>query len=505
VRFDRRPARALGVAGFLLVTVEAMPARAVNITVRAKNPVQRITGFGASSAWTAPSLASSDADLLFTRDAGINLTLLRVRIAPPALPPPDGACTTAEVATAQAALARGATVWATPWSPPPFWKSNDSLNNGGTLLPEHADDWANCLAGFVAAMAALRPPVPIAYLSAQNEPTTGDATINYESCLYTPPTLADFIANHLSPALAAAGLTTPIMAPETEGWGASEMTLFTKAILASPKAAAAIGVYASHSYSGTPSPMTTLAAGQGLWETEWYDKEDATADPGIGSALRLALQMTSDLVNGNVNAWLYWWIMPQSPDNGALWDLASRLPAKRLYAMGNFSRFVLPGYLRVPATTSAPNPDVTASAYVDPASTQVVVVAINESTSPVPQTFLFDGVATGSWMSWVTSATENSTSAGAPVDGGADPSALTATLEAQSITTFVGAITGPGPALPQQDSASLTPAGDGGGGCACSAAPGRSANDAEVGGMALAAVVGAGFRRRASRRARARA
>jgi glucuronoarabinoxylan endo-1,4-beta-xylanase len=487
-----------------MVTAHSVPALAVDITVRAKNPAQRIRGFGASSAWTATDLSSSDADLLFTRDAGINLTLLRVRIAPPALPPPDGACTTAEVATAQAAVARGATVWATPWSPPPFWKSNDSLNNGGTLLPEHADDWARCLAGFVASMAALQPPVPIAYVSAQNEPTTGDATIDYESCLYLPSALADFIGNHLAPAIAAADLTTPIMAPETEGWGASGMTPFTEAILASPSAKAAIGVYASHSYSGAPAPMT-LAAGQELWETEWYDKQDATADPGIGSALRLALQMTSDLVDGNVNAWLYWWIKPQSPDNGALWDLASHLPAKRLYAMGNFSRFVLPGYLRVPATTSAPNPNVTASAYVDPASTQVVVVAINESASPVPQTFLFDGVATGSWMSWVTSATENSTSAGAAVAAGSDPSALTATLEAQSITTFVGAITGPGPALPQQDSASLYPAGDGGGGCACTAAGTQGANDAGLAGVTLAAVIAAGLGRRAGRRARARA
>jgi glucuronoarabinoxylan endo-1,4-beta-xylanase len=505
VRFERpSAARALGAVALLLVTTESASTLAADVTVRAINVQQRITGFGASSAWTATNLTSSEADLLFT-PAGINLTLLRVRIAPPSVPPPAGGCTTLEVATAQAAFARGATVWATPWSPPPFWKSNGSVDYGGTLLPEHADDWASCLAGFVSYMAS--QGVPIAYLSAQNEPTVGN--VDYDSCVYTPQTLADFISNNLAPAITAAGLTTPIVAPETEGWGTDQMTTFSAAILASAAAVANVGVFATHSYVGSPAPMD-LPTGKELWQTEWYDKQNpgVPADPGIASALRVAVTMHAALVNANVSAWLYWWIKPQTADNGALWDATTKAPSKRLYAMGNFSRFVLPGFLRVQATTSAPNPDISVSAYTDPLAKQVVVVAINESPSAVSQTFLFDSIATGSWMSWVTSATENSTSPGTPVDGGANPGRLTYTLEGQSITTLVGAITGPGPALAPDTAATLNPPSQGGSGCACSSAQDRQdGRDGTRGmeGAALAAIVAMGsgaLRRRARARAR---
>ncbi len=386
------------------------------------------------------------------------------------------------------------TVWATPWSPPPFWKSNDSLDYGGTLLPANADDWANCLAGFVSAMAA--QGVPIAYLSAQNEPTVG--TVNYESCVYTPATLEDFIGNHLAPALTRAGLTTPIMAPETEGWGNGQMSSFAAAILGSQAATNLVGVFATHAYSGTPAPLP-LPAGKELWETEWYDM--APLDPGIGSALTLAVEMHNDLVTASVNAWLYWWIYPASKDNGALWDMQSGAPAKRLYALGNFSRFILPGYSRILVTTSAPNPNIEVSAYTDPLTSQIVIVAINQNMTATSQNFLFDSVATGSWMSYVTSATENSVSPGNPVPSGADPSEINYLLEAQSITTLVGSVTGPGPALPLPTAANLNPAAPPGGGCACSELRGGGT----PGGDALAALAGMvalSIARRASGRGR---
>jgi glucuronoarabinoxylan endo-1,4-beta-xylanase len=467
VRTSRLLARVFGASACLFAVTESASALAVDVTVRPKNLQQTITGFGASSAWTAAEMRSdSDADLLFTRDSGIGLTLLRVRIAPPASPPPGGACSTLEVVTAQQAVARGVTVWATPWSPPPFWKSNDSLDYGGSLLAANADDWANCLAGFVSYMQSQN--VPIAFLSAQNEPTVG--TVNYDSCVYTPAQLTDFIANHLAPALTRAGLTTPIMAPETQGWGNGQMTSFTAAILANPAATSAVGVFATHSYSGAASPLP-LPAGKNLWETEWYDQAP-TADPGMVDAITTAMRIQNDLVNGNVSAWMYWWIYPASPDNGGLFDMASRGPAKRLYALGNFSRFVLPGYSRILATTTAPTPGIAASAYVDPAASQIVIVAINSNTTAASQNFVFDSVATGSWTAYVTSATENSVSAGNPVASGADPSALTVSLEAQSVTTLVGSITGPGPMIPMQE-VSLNPPATDAGACACSEVKGR--------------------------------
>src|SRR6516164_8960312 len=70
-----------------------------SVDVDTTQTLQAIDGFGASSAWTAGNMADSRADELFSPTAGIGLSLLRVRIAP------DG--TTAELATAQLAAARG--------------------------------------------------------------------------------------------------------------------------------------------------------------------------------------------------------------------------------------------------------------------------------------------------------------------------------------------------------------------------------------------------------------
>lgn len=102
---------------------------------------QRIDGFGAAAAWTAPNISNTLADTFFSADKGVGLSLVRLRIAP------DG--TTLETTTAQRAIARGATVWASAWSPPAAWKTNNDTKNGGSLLPSHYQDWANTLVNFV--------------------------------------------------------------------------------------------------------------------------------------------------------------------------------------------------------------------------------------------------------------------------------------------------------------------------------------------------------------------
>jgi glucuronoarabinoxylan endo-1,4-beta-xylanase len=420
------------VAVWLFILGSTLPKRvaAADAVVRPTRVDQRITGFGASSAWTAPSLSDADADLLFSTDSGIGLSLLRVRIAP------DGSC--AEVSTAQQAQARGAQVWATPWSPPAAWKSNDNVNEGGTLLPEHADDWANSLVGFVSMMQA--QGVTITGLSAQNEPTM---MVSYESCEYTAPALADFTANHLRPALDAAGSSVPIVAPETVGW--TDLPTFSSAILTDPNAAAAVGIFATHAYNGAPFDSADITeAGKELWQTEVYDK--GPVDAGIGSALFVALSINAALVRGNVSAWHYWWIKPDGaslPDNSALWDQVSGLPAKRLYALGNFSRFVRPGFYRVEVPLS-PTPGLSLSAFTDPSSKALVVVAVNQTGSTLSQRFLFDGVSTGSWQTWVTSADSNLTAGAAIADG----ASVSYAFAPESVTTLQGLITGVGPAIP---------------------------------------------------------
>jgi glucuronoarabinoxylan endo-1,4-beta-xylanase len=387
---------------------------------------QRIDGFGASSAWTANNLSDALADQFFSPDVGIGLSLLRVQIKPTG--------NTLEIGTAQKAVARGVKVWGAPWSPPAEWKDNGSTTNGGHLLDEHRQDWANRLAAFATSMAA--QGVPLVAISAQNEPNFKE---KWDTCLYDPAQLVTFVRDFLGPALAAAGSNVPVMAPETQGW--DQFRRYADPLMADTAAVGMLGPVAMHHYAGTPSDYEPAkAAGKVLWETEVSDDKmmpQPVLDPTIASGVRVAQMIHENLVNGGVSAFHYWWLMPGSGDgNGALTANGALLP--RAWAMGNWSRFVRPGFVRV-AVTPKPQDDVYVSAFKDPAGTRVVVVALNNSPSNArSQDFTIAGGTVTQLVPWMT-ATGMNLVAQPPVsvvDG-----AFTYTLPAQSVTTFVGDVT----------------------------------------------------------------
>jgi glucuronoarabinoxylan endo-1,4-beta-xylanase len=102
--------------------------------------------------------------------------------------------------------------------------------------------------------------------------------------------------------------------------------------------------------------------------------------------------------------------------------------------MGNWSRFVRPGAVRVAADATA-QAYVSVTAFIDPASGQVAVVAINKAAYELEQSFTIAGGAVDAVTPWLTSdsAALQSQPALPVVDGG-----FTATLPARSVTTFVG-------------------------------------------------------------------
>ena len=384
---------------------------------------QRIDGFGASSAWTATNLSDALSDQFFSPETGIGLSLLRVQIKP------DGS--TAELATAKKAVARGAKVWGAPWSPPGEWKTNGITTNGGSLLDEHRQDWANRLAGFATSMAG--QGIPLVAISAQNEP---NYTATWDTCRYTPAQMVTFIRDFLGPALAAAGQNVPVMAPETQGWDG--FGSFATPLMADSVATGMIGPLAMHYYAGKPYDFAPAkAAGKVLWETEVSDdKVDKSLDTTIDSGLRVATMIHDNLVSGGVSAFHYWWLMPGSGDgNGALTANGALLP--RAWVMGNWSRFVRPGFVRVSATPKSQD-YVFVTAFVDPAGTRVVVVAINQLPDGLSQDFTIAGGTVAQLTPWTTATGKNlqAQPAVSVADG-----AFTYTLPGYSVTTFVGDVT----------------------------------------------------------------
>jgi glucuronoarabinoxylan endo-1,4-beta-xylanase len=388
-----------------------------DVTVNLSDERQRISGFGASTAWGS-TMSPGDADLLWSTTNGAGLSLHRIRIAP------DG--TTSETNIARLAQARGAKVWASPWSPSASFKSNGNVVMG-TLT--NGQRWAETLARFVTTMKS--SGVDIHAVSAQNEP---DANVNYESCSYSGAQLASFIGDFMGPAVSATGAR--IMAPESQNW--CGFLGLADPIMNDAKASQYVSIVATHEYGCADASHVVpyakgIAAGKEFWQTEIYDTHPGE-DPGMGSALRVHGLIHDALTKADMNAWHYWWVYPATNDNGALWDKGTSAPSKRLWVMGNFSRFVRPGFRRITTTGGAPN-GVLLSAYRDPDSGTVVVVAANTNGSATPLSLFVPGSAACSYTPWVTSASDSlAPRAAVAVASGR----LGFTLPAQSVTTLVG-------------------------------------------------------------------
>ncbi|MBM7704541.1 glycoside hydrolase family 30 protein [Metabacillus iocasae] len=87
-----------------------------------------------------------------------------------------------------------------PWSPPPWMKDTNEMNNGGKLLPEYRLAWAEYYAKYIEAME--EKGIDIWGVTIQNEP---EAKQVWDSCLYTAEDERDFIKYYLGPALLKSG------------------------------------------------------------------------------------------------------------------------------------------------------------------------------------------------------------------------------------------------------------------------------------------------------------
>lgn len=139
--------------------------------------------------------------------------------------------------------------------------------------------------------------------------------------------------------------------------------------------------------------------GLSVFQTEWsmlsssYDKDEF---PGFDKATEIdvALYMTkvihNDLTVANAESWSYWTSVDYADDKGRyhlvrlILDQSgdikisgSHVASKTLWALGQFSRFVLPGYRRVDAKLDDANKHFFGSAYIDKDETKLVIVISN--------------------------------------------------------------------------------------------------------------------------------
>ncbi|RZJ38171.1 MAG: glycosyl hydrolase family 30 [Chryseobacterium sp.] len=90
----------------------------------------------------------------------------------------------------------GFKIFASPWTSPPWMKDNKKWV-GGKLLPEYYDTWALYFSKYIDAYK--KEGIDIWGLTVENEPH-GNGN-NWESMLFSPKEMTDFVENHLGPKL----------------------------------------------------------------------------------------------------------------------------------------------------------------------------------------------------------------------------------------------------------------------------------------------------------------
>lgn len=285
------------------------------------------------------------------------------------------------------------TMYASPWSPPAFMKSNNNMLKGGKLKPEYFQPWANYYVKFIEAYEA--EGIPIWGLTIQNEPM---AVQRWESCIYTAEEERDFLKNYLGPTLAKAGMGNKKIIV----WDHNRDLLFQRAsvILNDPEAAKYVWGTGFHWYEdwkdGVPMfhnvknvndvfPDKNLIFTEGCNEGYDIDKIDE-----VRLAERYGRSMINDFNNGVV-AWTDWNILldetggPNHVGNLCFAPVHGDTKTGKLtftnsyYYIGHFSKFVRPGARRISSVSSSNA--ILSTGFINPDGS-IVIVAMNQEKEP---------------------------------------------------------------------------------------------------------------------------
>src|SRR5450432_1032880 len=293
---------------------------------------QPISGFGGADLDNG-NIPDATITQLFDPDKGIGLSMLRTSIDPTGLP------TNGNWSNLQRAQKLGVLIWAAPWTPPKEWKSAGSFA-GGSLLPANYAAWAARLASYVTMAKA--NGVTIWGVSPQNEP---NLETTYDSCVYSPFEYMNFL-KVVGPVFAALTPRPKLLVGEPNAWEA--LWDYSGTIEKDATASTYADIYAAHEY-GSHDPTVPMSSAKPIWETEVSTFDSFSAD--IGNGLRVAKLVHDAIIIGNAQAWTYWWLIGQGTDNeGLMGSNGKPSNTKRMFAVGNFSKFVRPGFVRVGTT-----------------------------------------------------------------------------------------------------------------------------------------------------------
>lgn len=317
----------------------------------------------------------------------------------------------------------------TVWSPPSWMKSNGSTSRGylktdkyqayATYLAEHIKNYKSKFG------------IDITHIGISNEP---NLETDYSSCTWTAAQFKTFMKDYLVPTFDKEGITAKVVMGEPMSCTES----FAIDCLNDATALTRTDIVGCHNYGSSYTTFpTTKAKGKGIWQTEISDMNGN--DTTITDGLKWSKQIFDFMTITQGNAWNYWWGACYKTYNGEgliQMDMNSKTykVAKRLYTVGQYSRFIRPGWQRF-AATSNPVSNVYVTAYKDPATGKFAIVAMNDGSANQSITYTLKGFTPDSVTPYTTSSTQDMVEGTKiTVSGGS----FTANLAANSITTFVG-------------------------------------------------------------------
>jgi O-glycosyl hydrolase len=478
--FSNRLKPAASLAALLLAATS--PARsqapaAVTVRIDATKTHQTIANFAASDAWAGQFVGNwpaakkeAIADLLFSQDKGIGLSMWRFNIgagsaeqgdasgikdewrrAESFLTPAgtyDWSRQAGQVWFLEAAKKRGVTQFLGFLNSPPVSLTRNGKAYATAKQPNLAPDKAGALADYcVRVLEGIRQKTGItfAYLSPVNEPQWDWSDGGQEG---TPFQNTDItvISKALSTKLTASKLPTQLLiteagkldylfsAADKPGQGNQIGAFFgDKAaptyLGSTPRVAPII---AGHSYFTTSPYAQAVATRQqlaakvasvpklGFWQSEYCILGDNAGeinggprDLGMKPALYLARTIHADLAVANAAAWQWWLaISPYDYKDGLVYIDKNKTdgqfyPSKMLWALGNYSRYLRPGAVRLDAVLA--DADRTGqplvSAYKSANGKQLIIVVVNDYDTPASVQLALSGGRLGTGKTYVTSAT----------------------------------------------------------------------------------------------------
>jgi len=290
------------------------------------------------------------------------------------------------------ARAKHLTLYASPWSPPAWMKSNNDMLHGGKLLPEYYQSWANFYIKFIEAYE--KHGIPVWGITVQNEPM---AVQRWESCVYTAEEERDFIKKYLGPVLA----KSAVKDKKLIAWDHNRDLIYNRAstILNDTDAAKyvwGIGYHWYETWTGGPMQFDNVRKVHEIFPGKKLIFTEGTAESfnpdSLGSwslGEKYGNSMIHDFNNGTVG-WTDWNIVldekggPNHAGNFCFAPVHAINSEKLFYTnsfyyIGHFSTFIRPGAVRIDASSNRSALITTAFKNEDG---NIAVVVMNQSDQP---------------------------------------------------------------------------------------------------------------------------